>query len=237
MKRQTSLLIIAILFAALISCSYENTATVTIDTGIRQQAQLSIWDTILAWITFSKPAKADPVPGQLGIESVLVKVSASDMQTIEQDIPLNTGKITLEVPAGSQRTFEVVAKDDDYRRIYGGITTVDLSPGQQVTLNIEMGELISLNSFNPVFENNQITFSLSLTNYNIIAFKLYRLPSDGAGGDIEYLATFTNFSVEGPHQDNNYTFTIPITLEQGTYYISAVNRYGEGDPSTQFTIQ
>ncbi|MEJ5361556.1 MAG: hypothetical protein WHV26_05785 [Spirochaetota bacterium] len=234
MKRQTSLLIIAILFAALISCSYENTATVTIDTGIRQQAHLSIWDKILAWVTFSKPLQADQPPQYVYFVSLSINVSAPDMNTISQsfqysDILNNNGKIKIEVIAGSQRKFEIIAYDyynDSLMRKYGGITTVDLSPGQQVTLNIEMGELINIYS-DITYDNSLITiYSVQLANNNIIAFKLYRQPT---GGDSVYFATLTNFSVEGPDQYNNYTFTIPIMLESGfSYYISAVNPYGEG---------
>jgi len=61
MKRHTMLIVITLILAGMLSCSSGDTATVTIDTGIRQQAQLSMLDKLIAWITFSQAVKADPV--------------------------------------------------------------------------------------------------------------------------------------------------------------------------------
>lgn len=75
-------LIVIVLAFAMVSCSYENTATVTIDTGIRKQAQLSLFDRVLAWLTFANPVTADPVPGDVIFEELTLTVSASDMSSI-----------------------------------------------------------------------------------------------------------------------------------------------------------
>ena len=144
-------LIVIVIVLAMAGCSYENTATVTIDTGIRKQAQLSLLDKVIAWFSLSKAVQADQPPAEVSFEELTLTVSTSDMSAITQtygysDIINNHGKITLEIPAGSQRTFEIVASRREmtgsfFPRYYGGIKTVDLSPGQNVDLDIQMGEL------------------------------------------------------------------------------------------------
>ena len=238
MKRHTMLVVITLILAGMLSCSSGDTATVTIDTGIRKQAQLSMLDKLIAWITFSQAVKADQPPSELygNIKSIEVTISASDMGTITEVIPKETGRITLEVPAGSQRTFEVVAIDPDNRRYYGGIATVDLSAGQQVALNIEMGEL-----------NNKFGYFYYYTEYKymdseypntddptlgVIAFRIYE--SD----DYLYTNEKLKFVVTswGKEFIEDVTvlwvITIPIELPDiGTKYyrVAVVNQYGEGE--------
>ncbi len=217
------------------ACSYENTATVTIDTGIRQQAQLNWFDRVLALLSFSQPLQADPVPGNLPspVNMITLSVSASDMVTITTDIPLETGKITLEVPAGSQRTFEVVGYDVYGYRYYGGITTVDLSPGQEVNLNIEMGELN--NKFNYCYYNTESKY-MEVQNYDIVdptqgvvAFKVYVSDDDSyANEKLKFILTQWNSIYNG----EMWIITIPVELiDIGTKYYrcSVVNQYGEGN--------
>ncbi len=231
MKRHTSLLVLTLLFTALISCSYENTATVTIDTGIRQQAQRSWIDHLLAWISFSRPVKADTPPDELYVDKISVTISASDMETITQSIPRDTGRITLEVPAGSQRTFEVVGNNTYYsaERFYGGITTLDLTAGQQVTLDIAMGKLFFINDGSYYYSSTNSTITItpnSSYNYNPTAFKIYKDVNDTS--ILEYVVTGFSTQVD---QYGDYSYTIEnITLENGqTYFLSGVNQYGEGD--------
>ncbi len=234
MKRHTILILVTVLMAALVSCSYEDTATVTIDTGIRKQAQLNWFDKVLAFLSLSQPLQADPPPVSLDLQEIVVNVTASDMATITQEIPLDTGRITLEVPSGSQRTFEIVAEDYDMIRKYGGIRTVDLVAGQKVTLEIEMGKLFNISEYDGSaiynIQGNQISvIAYTHNNPNIIAFKLYRKPIGSNSPYVYYVAT-NNFSFS----INPYLleYTIPINLEsyyEYEYYISAVNQYGEGE--------
>ncbi|NMB64635.1 MAG: hypothetical protein GYA16_07170, partial [Spirochaetes bacterium] len=230
--------LITLLVAALFACSYENTATVTIDTGIRQQAQLSLFDRVLAFFSLAQPLQADPVPGTVYVYSIIVNVTANDMETITRDVPLDTGKITLEVPAGSQRTFEVVGYDDGGNRYYGGITTVDLSPGQQVNLNIEMGEL-----------NNKIDYWYYYTNdkyfdteysgdedptSGVVAFKIYE--SDDSLYTNERLIFIIN-QWTSIYDVDFWRVTVQVELKDigpppggyKYYRCSIVNQYGEGE--------
>ncbi|MEW6525833.1 MAG: hypothetical protein AB1444_04100 [Spirochaetota bacterium] len=233
MKRHTVLIIAIMVIATIVSCSYENTATVTIDTGIRQQAHLNWFGRVLALLSFSQPLQADPVPGlPYSITQIKLFIKASDMETIEESIPLDTGKITLEVPAGSQRTFEVVGYDESGYRYYGGITTVDLSPGQEVNLNIEMGELFDFTRYDGSASYYQSQNQIIITAYtqinpNVIAFKLYRKPV-GSNFAEEYYTTLTN--IQFTMDQYSITYTIPATLDLNyNYLILSVTRYGESD--------
>lgn len=232
MKRHTLLILVTILIAALVSCSYENTATVTIDTGIRQQAQLNWFDRVLAFLSLSQPLQADPVPGQLGIYYILINVSANDIATITREIPIETGTITLEVPAGNQRTFEVVAYNngENLNRLYGGISKVDLSPGQNVNLNIQMGELFYIIDGNPYYYQNQsrewVIEIPAYKQYNPVAFKIYKMVND----QWVLEATITNFT--SAFAFGVYTYTIKnliLNTAQYSYSLTGVNIYGEGD--------
>jgi hypothetical protein len=236
MKRVIVCIALATLcFAA--GCSYENTATVTIDTGIRQQAQFSWFDRVLAFFSLSQPLQADPVPGNLpySIYSITVTITAGDMETISQSIPMDTGKITLEVPAGSQRTFEVVGYDSDNMRYYGGITTVDLSPGQQVNLNIEMGELNNIFYYyyyyytESKYMDTQYSDTIDPTQ-GVVAFKIYE--SDDYTYTNEKLKFILTQWTSVYSVGAGWTITIPVELGGiGTKYYrcSVVNQYGEGE--------
>jgi hypothetical protein len=233
MKRHIILTIVIMVIATIVSCSYENTATVTIDTGIRQQAQLSWFDRVLAFFSLSQPLQADPIPGTLYIYSIIVNVSAGDLETITREVPMDTGKITLEVPAGSQRTFEVVGYDESGSRYYGGITTVDLSPGQQVNLNIEMGELNNKFYYYYYITESKYMYTDDSDTIDptqgVVAFKIYESDDDSyANEKLKFILTQWN-SVYG---DGFWTITIPVELGGiGTKYYrcSVVNQYGEGE--------
>jgi len=227
--------IICIAIVAFVSCSYENTATVTIDTGIRQQAQLDWFDRVLVMVGLVTPVQADPVPDPLysSITSIIVTVTATDMETITRQIPLDTGKITLDIPAGSQRTFEVVGYDESGNRYYGGIATVDLAPGQQVNLNIEMGQLAYTSpTFNYMSNNVEIIY---YKNNNISApifFKVYH--NIGVAQPIYELIDTVAVSSLG-YDEDNYSITYHYSNSEINsdnrmlYYISALNKYGEGE--------
>ncbi len=236
MKRHTMVIVITLILAGMLSCSSGDTVTVTIDTGIRKQAQLSMLDKLIAWITLSQAVKADPVPSELvgQINSIEVTISASDMGTITETIPTTTGRITLEVPAGSQRTFEVVALGSNDLRFYGGIATVDLSAGQQVALNIEMGKLTIVEPY----------WNYNASNVNIIYYTDYPEPqyfkvyeNIGDIGDPEQIFvlfdTILSSSLPSePGEGQTTYFYTNSTINEGNYvkfYISAVSKYGEGE--------
>ncbi|HOM11213.1 MAG TPA: hypothetical protein PLV81_13805, partial [Spirochaetota bacterium] len=200
---------------------------------IRQQAQLSLFDRVLAFFSLSQPLQADPVLGNLPypVNLITVNVSAHDMVTITREIPLETGQITLEVPAGSQRTFEVVAGElavgaPVFSRYYGGITTLDLSPGQQVNLNIEMGKLVIVNEWDRSFDQNNSLFIYINCNSpsSIIGFNIYLKINE----QLILQDTVTEF--DNP-SSGYYQFYYPSFNEEyvNNYYLSGINKYGEGN--------
>jgi len=234
MKRHTMVIVITLIVAGMLSCSSGDTATVTIDTGIRKQAQLTVWDKVLAWITLSQPVKADPVPSELvgQINSIEVTISASDMGTITETIPTTTGRITLDVPAGSQRTFEVVALDSDYRRFYGGIATVDLSAGQQVTLNIEMGKLTIVEPHWDYYTHSNVNIIYNTDYPEPQYFKVYKNVGDPEQIFVLFDTILSSSLPSEPGEGQTTYFYTNSTINEGNYvkfYISAVSKYGEGE--------
>lgn len=223
----------------MLSCSYENTATVTIDTGIRKQAQLSLLDKLIAWISFSNALQADPPPND-NFNVLELRITAADMSPIVKrytytELYDNNGKITLEVPAGNQRLFTVIAgyleAEEIYDKVYGGITTIDLSPGQNVNLNIEMGRLTTVYAYwNSNSQNVWIQYD---KNYPLpIFFKVYQnigitsptyiLIDTVAASSLskqDYGEQITYFYSNSAINSGNF----------GQFWISAVNQYGEGN--------
>jgi hypothetical protein len=137
-------IIFFILVLSLLSlcCSPTGTSNVTIhiDLGLNNKAALntpenSIIDRIFRF--FSKDAEAQSAPAN--ITSVTLNISASDMTTITMSysIPPFPDTITLEVPAGSSRTFEVLATTPS--ATLRGATTQDLAGGSTVNIPISMG--------------------------------------------------------------------------------------------------
>ena len=236
MKRNTIIFITLIAVITMLSCSYENTATVTIDTGIRKQAQLSLIDKFIAWFSLSQPLQADQPPANVSFEELTLTVSASDMSTITQtygysDIINNNGKITLEIPAGSQRTFEVVAGNGGNSRIYGGIATVDLSPEQNVNLDIQMGELTIVTPY-WISSNNNIEIQCNRYYPQPIFFKVYQYII-GASPIYILIDTVAASSLSrevNTEQIKYYYSNSAINSDNfGQFDISAVNQYGEGE--------
>lgn len=69
------------------------------------------------------------------ITAIHLSVSADDIDTIDEDIPLDTLELTLDIPSGTARTFTLTL-DTDPVKYYSGTTTVDLDPGANITVSI-----------------------------------------------------------------------------------------------------
>jgi hypothetical protein len=145
-KRSIPLLLLAGVLASFIACAQSDTATVTIDVGGVQGAgsvKLSLFDRVLAILSLAGKAGAQGTPPE--IDFIVVTVTGSGMTSIEENIPVETGTVTFDVPSGSGRTFSVVAYDDIgdgiVLRKYGGIVTRDLAPSSSTSIAIDMGPL------------------------------------------------------------------------------------------------
>ena len=226
MKRNTIILLIIFVIATMVSCNHEDMAKVTIYTGL-QQARISFIDKVIALISMSSPVKALPAPTD--VTSMTVTVTAPDMLPITMPIPLATGSLTFEVPAGNARTFTVVAYITAgagapiQKRQYGGITVANLSPGENKDLLIEMGELFIIPEGYVTYTDYQISFSTN-KDYHPLAFNIYQ---EVGNQWIFYtrldIATFT--ITHNTPDYYSYTST-HIDLPSGTYGIAGVNKYG-----------
>lgn len=255
MNRKIFTLLIVIVIAGMVGCSYYDTATVTIDLGIYKQAKLSLFDRVLTWLAFSTPVTANQPPQDVDFETLQIHVTAPDMDTISQEfssdeIIANNGTITLTVPAGAQRTFELVAVatnpyNNGEDRRYGGIATVDLTPGE-VNLSIEIGRLVLLpdqvgygyssvtwdSTKNEIkIEYNKV-ISYENNGPEPLYFKVYHYNSAGSPSDESLIDTVAAPPLKDSENEFHiiYYYSNPKINESyfAQFYISAVNMYGEG---------
>ncbi len=140
--------ILIIVFLFIFSCSdsehrlpfaSKDTATVVIKLGLPdEQAAVSrsLIDRILR--IFTRDAMAQTAPA--AFSSVSVSVKAFGMLTINQIF--TSGTISLTVPAGGSRSFEVIAytsaTDPAASRSFRGTTTLDIPVGQSVDVPVIM---------------------------------------------------------------------------------------------------
>jgi hypothetical protein len=128
--------------AFLAGCSSDGTATVTIRLGLNDHALLpekSVIDRALVFLTLARNVSAAPPANITGID---IFISAPDISIRKYSFSPGITEATVEAPAGNNRTFTAVANIDpaDPRAVlaYGGSATVDLSPGDDVTVTIRM---------------------------------------------------------------------------------------------------
>jgi len=221
------IIIITLVLITFTGCAISgDTARVTIDTGLsnQQAAKVSLFDRFLALVSFSTPAVADPPNGQLGVYSISLSVQGPGMDAMNGiQIPLDTGKITLEVPAGEERKFMVVGWNESSEREYGGIKTIDLKGGTSVNIVIQMGLLPdppdNLGSSGNYPDPIVFTWDYTTPPSNLAGFVVYRATaSDGPyipliAGRKEEFDTGSNYqytdSVEGFSQ-NDYIYSVII---------------------------
>ncbi len=181
---------ITILFLLIFSpgCSLNNspdTSRVTVDLGLRDKGEVRS-------ITGKDAAHAD-------VTRIELTVSAPDMRTVTEDIPLATGKLTLNLPAGKARLFRVTAVNP-YGNL-GGSATADLEAGTPANLTIPMAYQytdVTINVSYPdgVPGSSSLTYEIGITDsassipvYGPQGFPLgtpFQVPS-GDGKDIEIL--------------------------------------------------
>ncbi len=91
------------------------------------------------------------------IESVtqfLLIVSGPGMDSIRTDLVLSGGRLEgeVDVPAGRKRKFEVRAFDESGQLIYLGSTVVDIEPGENIKLTINLYPRVPLVKLSPRFQ-------------------------------------------------------------------------------------
>lgn len=248
MKRRR--FILAVSFAAVLSvgmiqaCGYQSdTASVTINLGHQQQAALektSIFDRFLAFITLSTRLEAEPPAFPQSIYAILLTVSGPGMTDVNRSFErseIDTGKVTIDVPAGDARTFTVVAlvqwEDETPTRDYGGISTVNLSPGGQ-SISIQMGDLpFPPTGISPSRTSNQQAVPFNYVSWDgadpgeVIGYHVYRSSSET--GTFVRIATVPNPGLASAPFVEDYAIDEQIIY---WYKVSGYNSFGEGDAST-----
>ncbi len=225
-------------------CAGGDTATVTIRIG-NQMAKAdmpSVVDRIIAFLSLSTRVQADPVPS--GVYEVSLMVSGAGMASITRNIP-ESGELTLDVPSGAARTFTVVGYDEGGYRYMGGIATRDISPGESTTIIIQMGYLsYAPNSYSagpgsPSGIYLQWEYVELPEPEDLLGFKIYRANNTGVGPGTYYVIS------AGPREsyygEGMYYLTDPTGIfgdpesEASYYKISAINQYGESEPTEGFS--
>lgn len=240
-SRHLFVLAIAVLFITLTGCAMEGgTARVTIDTGLGNPTaihQVSIFDRILAFLSYSTAAQADPAPGT--VDSITISVTGDGVSGMTNiPIPRETGRITLEVPAGSNRTFTVIGWDPTPARLYGGIKTVDLAGGMSTNLTIKMGLLPdppdSLTSSGNFPAPVVVIWDYTTPPSEFSSFVIYRARTSAGpytpilSGRKEDFDTGSDYRYTDDAQGfSQYDYIY--------YKISAKNQYGEGNMSSYRT--
>ncbi|HSV95631.1 MAG TPA: hypothetical protein VLM75_01725 [Spirochaetota bacterium] len=241
-----ALVIIALMagFGGLTGCAGGDMATVTIRVGnqLAKADMPSVVDRIIAFLSLSSRVQADPVP--FDVYDVSLMVSGAGMASITRNIP-ESGELTLDVPSGAARTFTVVGYDEVGYRYMGGITTRDLSPGESTTISIQMGYLLSApNSYSAgsgspsgiYLQWEYVTFP---EPSDLLGFKIYRANNTGDGPGTYYVISAG--SRESYYDGGIYFLTDPTGVwgdpsSVASYYrISALNQYGESEPTPGFS--
>jgi hypothetical protein len=223
------------LLALVPACSDTNTARVTIVIGDLATAKAeapSVIDRFLMLFSTRAEAVAAPPWPSTHLDSdidITLTIEAPDIDTITAHIPTDTASFTTELPAGSARkiTVRTVTKSSyspnaDYEN-YGGLKVIDLSPGDDVTVNITM-----------------IPITRVQAAYSTVTAEWDPVTQTGVTGYDMYISD----SIDGPYTFVGHTAgaasgfgSFSISLISGpTYYIKIVvtSTNGDGLPSDPF---
>ncbi|MCU0821502.1 MAG: hypothetical protein MUC95_03395 [Spirochaetes bacterium] len=140
-------LIVLCFFGSFACSSNENGkfAAITINTGLQNDKALT------------------KAAGPRNITDILLTVTAEGMTTIEKIIPVETGEVTVDVPAGSERTFTVRANTNIKTTYYEGTAVEDIQADVPKTVIINM-------AIEPAHVTFYITnpVNLPVTSYTVI---------------------------------------------------------------------
>ena len=126
-------------FTAYTGCSHEESATVTIYLGEndtvskRDSSFMGIVDSFLRLFT----SEAEAGGWTLAYNSIKLFVQQDDITLFEINIPPTSNSYTLEVPAGKDITFTVVAYINGVKNCGRSLTT-DVESGSEIEIQIKM---------------------------------------------------------------------------------------------------
>jgi hypothetical protein len=227
-------------------CAGGDMATVTINTGIHRQASSEKAPLFERMLAFLRPGTTVYAESAIEFDDAIailnVTITGPGMSAIKKDIPLDTGILSIDVPSGPSRVFTVVAYHDyteEIVRMYGGIATKDLAPGENAMISIQMGYLAASPEYYDAYRNYgapgvYIYWSYETEPLDLIGFIIYR--SSQPGGPFIPIAAGRKEDFD----NDGYRFDDPTGIwEYGgpapTYYkIAATNPYGEGQSTYEF---
>lgn len=205
-----------IMIAALNTCSTQDMATVKIcikgkDGLYGTNNKNYIEKLFLLWV---QNAYAMAWPSSY--DELALTVSGPGMDTIVAAIPPAESTYTLEVPAGSERLFRVIATNTTIApyKNWGGHTISTLNPNEDVSLNISM---IPMTKINSAGGSTQLTVVWESTSY-AVSYNLYKA-----------------LNPDGPYtmiQNTLNTFYDDFDVVFGTTYfyrVSVITAAGEGE--------
>lgn len=233
MRRRIVPILIAALFITgstfgFLQCSHDNIARVTIELQSVEDAQYdqnaTFMDRVLSF--FTSRAYAGDYYYTDTFNRVTIEVSGPGMDTVTVELPPTAGSHTLEVPAGSDRTFSVQAYDGDLPK-RGGMVTTSLSPGDDSQVAIPMIPIPQIG--NAVMFDYQLIrvypelVQLEITQ--ILGYNLYR--SRSPEGEFKFRTSeqldAQNYDIDDEVIENGtYYYRVSINTEVGESAMSRV---------------
>jgi hypothetical protein len=225
------MLIILVIAAIAAGCSDTNTARVTIvigDQDIAKAEAPSLIDRFLG--LFSTKAEAyTGWPGTHDTTNVDLKltIQASDLDPIEVFLPTDTSTYSTELQPGSQRTFTLTCQtkssnDPPSYLNYVGSTTIDLAPGDDVSVVVYM---IPVTSITDAYLSSGIELlwdnvsGTGVTGYNIYRSTSYDGPY-AMVGNAEGVSTSNYIDNFSPVMDTTYYYRVSVTSIHGEGQLS-----------------
>lgn len=159
-------------------CSHDDTTIVTIslngDVGTRTSVNDSIFNKIFRF--FVNDLLASAAPHSWVRDAITLTITGEDMTAIEVELPPSQFTYSIEVPAGDNRLFTVIASNSNIKTS-GGSAVKSLTAGESVQVTINM---------KPIVQNFTATGGgsiISMSWQNILGvsgYKIYRsTSSDG----------------------------------------------------------
>lgn len=178
---------------------------------------------------FFMPAAYAGSPWMLPPQIVQVVISAPDLSDIVFDLPPTESSFVLEVPAGPARRITVYGIETTYGfgKEWGGHAEVDLNPGDERDVQINMLPMVKFNSINedgPIF----MSWNALQSDYNglVQGYNIYR--SESPDDNYVNIESIPGLQASGT-SDANFT-------QCTTYYykINVSSTLGEGELSDYY---
>jgi len=218
------------------NCSRDDVAIVRIQLkNVPQSAarnENSIFERVFRWFVTEAWAMTSWEPDP---QSLQVLITAPDLEDISFEIPPSEKSLTLELPSGSARRITVYGTTtaNSFGKNWGGHAELNLNPGDEVDVQIDMLPVMKIESTNSRQISNYLQirwYQVQSGTYGITGYKIYR--SDFPEGPY-----FAVGSVSGASAYQFDDKSIPFA--ENTYYYYKVSAYkstSEGELSEYYGV-